>query len=816
MCKLIHTTAGRDIDAGPCADLPLCVSFAKSRTHTKGLQTSAITWAELAAMFSETKYTDETEQQYAAMSKPDRVKAKDVGGIVAARLRGGRRSKDSVEDVGLLMLDFDGGGPDTLDRVWGNFRLWETAGFVHTTHSHTAQDNRFRLAVPLSRPVNAYEYVSLGREIVRLLGAADVVDPSTHQAERLMFFPSTPRDGQFVFDYMDGAALKPDEFLAALVTPEPTDRPTGGPRNKTGIIGAFCRVYSIDEAIAEFLPEVYEPCEGRPGYYTYTGGTTAGGLAVLDDGASAFSHHGTDPANDGHAHNAFDLVRIHKFGVLDKDAEPGTAPTKLPSFRAMADFARGIESVSREHSREMRERAAADYDDYPGPGVLSSLLTSIDTVDFRKAAGLKEDAKVSRRVYTTVTVDKLLEAARVQRWGLCTKNGFIYVYDGGFWQVIDENDFRTFLGRAAGLMGVPPLDAKYYQFKDDLLKQFISEAHLPTPEAKAGTLVNLANGTFEISKDRRELREPRPEDFIRYKLPFVYDPGARCPLFDAYLSRVLPDGACRAVLAEYVGYIFTNELKLQKVAILYGSGANGKSVFFDVVTALLGRENTSSFSLQNLTNTQGYQRAELSHKLLNYASEINGHLETDVFKQLASGEPVEARKIYGDPFTMYEYAKLMFNCNTLPSDVEHTHAFFRRFLIFPFTQTIPENEQDPNLAKKIIERELSGVFNWALAGLERLLRKERFTESATMQEQADAYRKNADSVALFIEEEEYEKTTDGGTSLQFMYADYDQFCRDNGYRAVALRKMSERLRASGFEVVKKKTGRFVYARKAGE
>src|SRR5690606_16817975 len=110
----------------------------------------------------------------------------------------------------------------------------------------------------------------------------------------------------------------------------------------------------------------------------------------------------------------------------------------------------------------------------------------------------------------------------------------------------------------------------------------------------------------------------------------------------------------------------------------------------------------------------GYARAMLANKLLNYATEINGKLETSTFKQLVSGEPVEARLPYGEPFTLTNYAKLIFNCNELPKDVEQTHAYFRRFLIVPFEVTIPGTEQDKELSKKIIESELSGVFNWVL------------------------------------------------------------------------------------------------------
>lgn len=256
------------------------------------------------------------------------------------------------------------------------------------------------------------------------------------------------------------------------------------------------------------------------------------------------------------------------------------------------------------------------------------------------------------------------------------KNGFIYLYNGRFWLPVNEDEFKPFLAQAAEKMGVETLDARYHLFKEEMYKQFVSEANMPTPERAPGcTLINLQNGTFEITATGQRLREQRREDFLKYQLPFEYDPQATCPLFDKYLARVLPDDSCRYVLAEYMGYIFTTGLKLEKALMLYGSGANGKSVFFEIVNALIGRENICSYSLQNLTKYDSYQRAELSNKLLNYAPEINGKLEASIFKQLVSGEPVEARRIYGHPFTMREYGKLMFNCNELPREIERTNAF---------------------------------------------------------------------------------------------------------------------------------------------
>jgi putative DNA primase/helicase len=222
--------------------------------------------------------------------------------------------------------------------------------------------------------------------------------------------------------------------------------------------------------------------------------------------------------------------------------------------------------------------------------VLRELLAQIERVDFRERAGLDEDDKIARKLYAVISIDEMIETAVRNTGGLGTKDGFIYVFNGKYWQVVNAGDFKPFLVDASMKMGVPVLEAKYHQFKDELYKQFLSASNLPTPEKRANVLINLTNGTFEITHDKQELREQRGEDFIKYQLPFEYNPAAQCPMFDKYLLRVVPDADCRKVLAEYLGYIFINNLKLEKALILYGSGANGKSVFFEIVNAILGEE----------------------------------------------------------------------------------------------------------------------------------------------------------------------------------------------------------------------------------
>ncbi len=404
--------------------------------------------------------------------------------------------------------------------------------------------------------------------------------------------------------------------------------------------------------------------------------------------------------------------------------------------------------------------------------------------------------KLTKNHYLILCVEQLLKIAKGNKWGLCKKNGFIYVYNGSYWNEIDKEQFQYFLGNVALKMGVEKFKGKIHTFKEDLFKQFMADAYLPTPKTnRNNVLINLLNGTFEITPKKQYLREFRQEDFITHQLPFEYDLGATAPLFQKYLDEVLPDTDKQKVLAEYAGYIFikTNVLKLEKMLILYGTGANGKSVFFEIINALLGNENVSNYSLQTLTDDKGYHRAKIANKLVNYASEINGKLEADIFKQIASGEPIDARLPYGEPFIIHDYAKLIFNCNELPKDVEHTNAFFRRFLIVGFDVTIAESQQDKELAKKIINNELSGVFNWILQGLDRILKQKNFSKCEAIDNARANYEKQSDSVKMFIEEYRYKTSSMKYTLIKIMYEQYRAFCIEDGYRPVGKSNFMKRL-----------------------
>ncbi len=467
-----------------------------------------------------------------------------------------------------------------------------------------------------------------------------------------------------------------------------------------------------------------------------------------------------------------------------------------------------------DHVRELTKPAIPT----PHENLLAQLLDKIEPVDFRVLAELEGDEKLGNNHYQIITVEQILNLAKANKWGMAQNHDFIYIFNGAYWGLLDTRELKVFLGKAAERLSVSKYKARHWGFRDSLYKQFIALANLPKPEHPNNVvLINLNNGTFEITPQGTRLRGFDRNDFLTYQLPFDYDPKAKAPLFQKYIDRVLPDIERQNIIAEFLGCVFTHTstLKLEKALLLYGTGANGKSVFYDIVRKLLGEQNTSEYSLNSLTNDSGYYRAMIANKLVNYASEINGKLEASVFKQLVSGEPVEARLPYGNPFIITNYAKLIFNCNELPREVEQTRAFFRRFLIVPFDVTISEKEQDKQLASKIIDGELSGIFNWMLKGLDRLLKQKRFSNCKAAESALEQYEKESDSVRLFLEDEGYQPSPTSSETVKSIYQDYRTFCGDDGYKPVNRTNFIKRLEKAQIVVERKNIGKVAFVAKSG-
>lgn len=319
---------------------------------------------------STTRRTSETVEQYRKMSKAQQDSIKDVGGFILGTLKGGRRKKDTVLTRSGLTLDMDYGTPDIMDEIE---MFFDFHCMIYSTHKHTPEKPRLRLIIPLSREVTPDEYGAVARKVAEEIGI-ELFDDTTYEPSRLMYWPSTSADGEFVFREIEGKVLDPDAVLAKYKDWRNTAewpvskrqqtivqrniQKQANPLEKPGIVGAFCRTYSIRDAIDTFLQDTYKH-SAMPGRYDYIPADSQAGVVIYED-KFAYSHHATDPAC-GKLMNAFDVVRLHRFGDLDTKADPDSDPSRLPSFKAMQEFAVQDESVKIQLGKEREQLAQAEF-----------------------------------------------------------------------------------------------------------------------------------------------------------------------------------------------------------------------------------------------------------------------------------------------------------------------------------------------------------------------------------------------------------------------------------------------------------------------
>lgn len=327
--------------------------------------------SEFRDRISQTRRTAETVEQYRKLGKAKQDDIKDVGGFVLGTLKGGRRKKDCVLTRSGLSLDMDYATPDIIEQIEMFFSF---QCYIYSTHKHTPEKPRLRLIIPLAREVTPDEYCAVARKVADEIGI-ELFDDTTYEPSRLMYWPSTSSDGEFIFHEITGTLLDPDAELAKYNDWHNTAewpvskrqqtivsrdiKKQADPLEKPGMVGAFCRTYSITDAIDTFLQDVYKH-SSMSGRYDYIPADSQAGVVIYED-RFAYSHHATDPAC-GKLMNAFDVVRIHKFGLQDAKADEDTDPAKLPSFKAMQEFVLQDNRVKVQLAKERTQAAQTEFE----------------------------------------------------------------------------------------------------------------------------------------------------------------------------------------------------------------------------------------------------------------------------------------------------------------------------------------------------------------------------------------------------------------------------------------------------------------------
>lgn len=357
----------------------------------------------------------------------------------------------------------------------------------------------------------------------------------------------------------------------------------------------------------------------------------------------------------------------------------------------------------------------------------------------------------------------------------------IFVYVGTHWMLCHTQEYYDFVKAACYKAGLEQTYVENPEFMNRMFEQvaFRVSQHRELAKPKKAVWINMQNGTLEVKEDGGiVLREHRRDDFFRYVLPYAYEPEAVCPRWDAFLDEVLPDKACQQMLMEFAAYCLTQGQWLQKMLVLYGSGANGKSVATEVLTRLFGRSNVSHVDLEKVT-TDDNHRVLLENKLVNISQENGPNVQYSTLKNLVTGEEVMVKSLYRDVRPIAQYGKFIACYNTLPK-MEYTYGFYRRIIIIPFGVTIPEDKRDTGLVKKLCE-ELPGILNRILQCLQELLKRGNFVECEVCSKAMDDYKLNSNSALRFF----YERCVlaeEGMLQLKELFAEYKNFCHEENVK----------------------------------
>ncbi len=600
----------------------LHISTAGSRKATQWPE-SAILWSEFLEKLKTPVRSTESLEEYLAYPKARQDELKDVGGFVGGTLSGGRRKAVNITGRDLATLDLDnvpaGQTDDILRRVDG----LGCAAAVYSTRKHSGYAPRLRVVIPFDRAALPDEYEPAARKLAALIGIR-FCDPTTFDISRLMYWPSCCRDSQYVYRAYDKPFCSLDGVLAMygdwrdvaqwpqVPGAEAVERrrlaKQEDPTAKKGVIGAFCRTYSITQAMGKFLPGIYEETE-TPGRYTYLGGSTVGGAIVYDGDLFLYSHHATDPCS-GQLVNAFDLVRLHKFGEKDEGAKEGTPVSKLPSFLAMNRLALEDKAVSDRMSRERFEEAQEAFSG-PQAAETGDADPDLEWISHLTKDGNGRFEKTINNVVLVLENDPLLKGKIVtDEFASCGMALGRLPWDAREekrrWKDADDASFYRYMETFYGITGREKLD-------NGLL------------------IVSSQNRINDVKQYLQGLKWDGIKRVDRLLVDYL---GAED---NAYSHAVIRKLLCAAVARAVKGGV-----KFDYMPILTGPQGIGKSTFLSI----LGKEWFSD----SLTTFEGKEAAELIQGTwINEVGELTAFTkqETQTIKQFLSKTDDIYRAAYG-------------------------------------------------------------------------------------------------------------------------------------------------------------------------
>lgn len=618
----------------------LHIAVGASRYDTNWVNTD-IYWDKLMERLKSPLRTPETIQQFMDLKRGDQDRLKDVGGFVGGTLNGPRRKANSVLGRDIVTLDLDNIETNKTMDVIRRVASLGCAYAVYSTRKHTEYAPRLRVLIPLDKTVTADEYEPIARKLAEQIGIA-MCDRTTFEASRLMYWPSCSADSIYVCEYGDAGFCSADGILGlyedwhdVATWPRVPGEDTmhvrlaakqEDPHSKRGIVGAFCRTYTITQAMETFLPGLYTPTVNGD-RYTYTGGSTTGGAVVYNDDTFLYSHHATDPCSCKLV-NAFDLVRLHKYGDADDNAKQGTPVAKLPSFTAMSELARNDRRVA---ARLLEERRTAAKDVF---GAENSKI-----IEMPKKTDSVEDGNVVARPVQMPEDNSWANALEMDRNGNVKRTigntVLILQHDPAIAGKIATDEFAGKIILLGPVPWNPSEEKRDWADTDDAgLRYYLEVGYGITGKEKIEDALTIVSGENKINEVKDYLTGLIWDHVPRLDTLLIDYLGAE----DTPYARA----ATRKTLCAAVARAINGGTKFDTMLILTGPQGLGKST-------LLSKLGGKWFS-DSLTTFEGKDAAELIQGTwINEIGELAAFSkqETEIIKQFLSKQHDIYRAAYG-------------------------------------------------------------------------------------------------------------------------------------------------------------------------
>lgn len=396
----------------------------------------------------------------------------------------------------------------------------------------------------------------------------------------------------------------------------------------------------------------------------------------------------------------------------------------------------------------------------------------------------------------------------IERYAYADTAFSVYLYNGKFYERLDIKKFTFLICQAMKAMDIGVV----YRHKSSepitkaVIEDMISTGAIWKPDSR---YMVFRNGVLDTADMTLHDHNSEYQTNIVFS-DLEYSAEADCPIFRQVVADAL-DADTANVLQEMCGYLLFPDSRHEKIGVLVGEGRNGKSVILKMISYALGEDNVSHFGLQQITESSGIYIANMVGKLANICYDSGSLIKIGnegIFKQYASGEPLTAKILYQQPMITDNYPHSIIAVNALPVSTDFSDGYFRRFLIIDFPHQIPLNKVDRLLFEKM-KPERMGVLLWIIEGMTRLLSESDFTKSKAVDAIKSKFRKDSDSVAMFVDECELRPSDTKSEPVENLFQAFKAWCRDNNHQQMTKAKFSERMTKLHFKKIKKSSMHFL-------